>query len=257
MFTCNFLGTPGGGGPRRRRRCAAAEAATPPFPTCATPTAPAREHLKEIPAPDETCPMLQRFLPLLVLAACSASSNTTGTPGAPNQAPNTFVADLPIARAPFRDVQVDWKQRLDQPYVFVEARGSYTNVGRSLERVFALAAAAGIEPTGAPFALYYDDPGKVAVDALRLRACLPVAGALETKGELGYGVLESTTVAYAFVAGPYPEVPRSYPALFAYLARMDWVENGPIREIYLVNPGEVKDFSELVTEVQVPATAAR
>jgi effector-binding domain-containing protein len=38
---------------------------------------------------------------------------------------------------------------------------------------------------------------------------------------------------------------------------MDWVENGPIREIYLVNPGEVKDFSELVTEVQVPATAAR
>ncbi len=240
----------GMGAPRRRPT-------TPPFPTSVTPRGPACERLKDSSFPDEIYPMLHRSLPLLMLAACSASSNTTGAPGAPNQAPSTFVADLPIARAPFRDVQVDWKQRLDQPYVFVEARGSYTNVGRSLERVFALAAAAGIEPTGAPFALYYDDPGKVAIDSLRLRACLPVAGALETKDDLGYGVLESTTVAYAFVAGPYPEVPRSYPALFAYLARMDWVENGPIREIYLVNPGEVKDFSELVTEVQVPATAAR
>ena len=201
--------------------------------------------------------MLHRLLPLLLLAGCSASSTTTGTTAPTSQGPNTFVADLPIARAPFRDVLVYWKQRLDQPYVFVEARGSYTNVGRSLERVFALAASAGIEPTGAPFALYYDDPGKVAVDALRLRACLPVAKPVEARGELGYDVLESTTVAYAFVAGPYPEVPRSYPALFAYLARMDWVENGPIREIYLVNPGEVQDFAELVTEVQVPATAAR
>jgi len=213
--------------------------------------------LKEIPRRDEVSPMLQRFLPLLVLAACSASSPSPSAPTGTGQAPSTFVADLAIARAPFRDVQVDWKQRLDQPYVFVEARGSYTEVGRSLERVFALAAAAGVEPTGAPFALYYDDPGKVAVDALRLRACLPVAKSVATRGELGYDVLESTTVAYAFVAGPYPEVPRSYPALFAYLARMDWVENGPIREIYLVNPGEVQDFAELVTEVQVPATAAR
>ncbi|MBM3991189.1 MAG: GyrI-like domain-containing protein [Planctomycetes bacterium] len=201
--------------------------------------------------------MLLRLSPIALLAACSVAPDTASAPTRVGGSPATFVADLTVARAPFRDVQVDWKQRLDQPYVFVEARGNYTHVGRSLERVFALAAAEGLEPSGAPFALYYDDPGKVAVDELRLRACLPLARPFETRGELRYDVLESTTVAYAFIAGPYPEVPRSYPALFSYLARMDWVENGPIREIYLVNPGEVQDFAELVTEVQVPATAAR
>jgi len=226
-------------------------------PLFAPAQAPRSQPLKEIPGRDEIVTMLLRLLPIVLLAACSVAPDTASALNGAGHGPSTFVDDLAIARAPFRDVQVDWKQRLDQPYVFVEARGSYTEVGRSLERVFALAAAAGLEPSGAPFALYYDDPGKVAVDALRLRACLPVAQPFEARGELGYEVLESTTVAYAFVAGPYPEVPRSYPALFAYLARMDWVENGPIREIYLVNPTEVQDFAELVTEVQVPATAAR
>jgi effector-binding domain-containing protein len=201
--------------------------------------------------------MLTRILPLCLLAACSASSTAPDAARSVGGSPTTFVADLAVAQAPFTHVSVDWKQRLDQPYVFVEARGSYTQVGRALERVFKLAAENGIEPSGAPFALYYDDPGKVAVESLRLRACLPVATPTETRGELGYAVLESTTVAYAYIGGPYPEVPRSYPALFAFLARMDWVENGPIREIYLVNPAEVRDFSELVTEVQLPATAAR
>ncbi|MCY3002910.1 MAG: GyrI-like domain-containing protein [Planctomycetota bacterium] len=105
--------------------------------------------------------------------------------------------------------------------------------------------------------MYYDDPGKVAPERLRMRACLPVGAPVSTRGDLQYGVLESTTVAYAFVGGAYPEVPRAYPALFAFLARLDWVENGPIREIYLVNPAEVTDWSQLVTEVQIPAAQAR
>ena len=34
-------------------------------------------------------------------------------------------------------------------------------------------------------------------------------------------------------------------------------EAGPVRESYLVNPADVSDFGQLVTEVQVPATASR
>ncbi|NUP95730.1 MAG: GyrI-like domain-containing protein [Planctomycetaceae bacterium] len=200
---------------------------------------------------------LSPLVPTFALALCACHASTEASSGPGSNLPSTFVADLPVALAPFDDVKVDWKQRIDQPYVFIEERGSYTGIGRVLERVFAAASEQGLTPNGAPFALYYDDPGKVAPERLRMRACLPVGSPVTTRGDLQYGVLESTTVAYAFVGGAYPEVPRAYPALFKFLARLDWVENGPIREIYLVNPADVTDWSQLVTEVQVPATQAR
>jgi len=165
--------------------------------------------------------------------------------------------DLAVSKPPFDEVHASWKQRIAQPYVYVEARGSYTKVGERLGEVVRLTQEQGLEVNGPPFALYYDDPGHVAVGDLRMRACLPVAGPIGHKSPLDYDVLESTTVVYAFASGPYPDVPRIYPGLFAYLGELGWSANGPIRESYLVNPADVTDFSELVTEVQIPAASAR
>jgi AraC family transcriptional regulator len=192
---------------------------------------------------------------LSLVLGCQSVGSTSNVDGRRELAP--LATDLAVARAPFDDVQVDWKQRIDQPYVFIEATGSYTGIGRLLERTFEACRAQGLEPSGPPFALYFDDPGRVPAEQLRMRACMPVSSAATPQSPLGYEVLESTTVAYAFVGGPYPEVPRAYPALFAFLRRLNWVEHGPVREIYLRNPGEVRDWSELVTEIQVPAAAAR
>lgn len=195
------------------------------------------------------------FVLLSALSACQSIPSGPSAPATPAQLP--WVPDLAVARAPFEQVEVDWKQRIDQAYVFIEARGSYTGIGRLLERVFAEARAQSFEVSGPPFALYFDDPGSVRAEDLRMRACLPVAAVVQPTAPLAFGVLESTTVAYAFVAGPYPEVPRAYPKLFDYMARLNWVENGPIREIYLQDPTGLTDFSRLVTEVQIPATHAR
>ncbi len=195
-----------------------------------------------------------RCLLLLSLAACSAQVGQRETPGA---AGGELEFELQVARAPYETVDVNWKHRLDQPYVYVEARGSYTHVGRSLEALFAAAREQGLEASGPPFALYYDDPGRTPTSELRLRACLPVAPGAQARAPLAYDVLPSTTVVYAYVAGPYPDVPRAYPALFAYLNQMSWVENGPIREVYLRNPGEVADWNQLVCEIQLPAGLAR
>jgi len=190
---------------------------------------------------------------LLVALACQAPpSSPAASPGP--RGPEVL-PDLPVSRAPFRDVQVDWKHRLAQPYAFLEGRGSYTGIGDLLETLDERLSAAGIQPSGPPFGLYYDDPGAVPVAELRMRACFPVASARTPTSELGFDVLESTTVVYAFVGGPYPEVPRAYPGLYAFMGRLGWVENGPIREIYLVNPAAVSDFDELVCEVQIPATS--
>ena len=165
-------------------------------------------------------------------------------------------ADLAISRAPFHDVDVNWKQRLDQAYVFIEAKGSYTQVGGLLERVDALMEAQGIDPAGPPFGLFYDDPGKKPVEELRMRACFPVLGSPKLSKPLSYSALESTTVVYAFIGGPYPEVPRAFPGMFEFMRKLNWVEDGPIRETYLVNPALVSDFEQLVCEVQIPAASA-
>ena len=190
----------------------------------------------------------------LLLAACSMAP--ADGPARPVQGLEVQ-PDLPLSQPPFDHVAANWKQRLAQPYAFLEARGSYTQVGSLLGELVAEAQRQGLAVDGPPFALYYDDPGRVAVDELRLRACLPLAGAAQLQAPLAYDVLPSTTVVYAFVSGPYPEVPRAYPALYRYMAELGWRENGPVRESYLVNPGEVTDFSELVTEVQIPAASAR
>ncbi len=202
------------------------------------------------------------ILPLLLTCACvsPAAQDTSATSIAPeSSAPVTvnvrewsYQPDLPVGFAPFETLEVQWKQRLDLPYVFVEYTGSYTETGRLLPALHQSMQDQGLVPDGPPFGLYYDDPGRVPVDKLRSRACVPVAHVVETRGELSFDVLPSTTVAYAVVGGAYPEVPRAYPKIFAYMAKIGWVENGPIREIYLVPPGSVSDYSELITEVQIP-----
>jgi len=164
--------------------------------------------------------------------------------------------DLAVSHAPHDAIEVNWKQRLDEPYVYLEARGSYTGIGALLEETHRQIVAAGLEVVGPPFGLFYDDPGVVPVAELRMRACFPARGG-PVPAPLSAASLPSTTVVYAFVGGPYPEIPRAYPGLFAYMDELGWTLDGPVREIYLVNPAAVADWSELVAEVQLPATSAR
>lgn len=195
---------------------------------------------------------LQPCLALLLLGACIAPpSPGEEAPPAP-EADLTLRLDLSVSSSPFTSVECEWKQRLDQPYVFVEHLGSYTETGGRLGEVISAMRAQGLVPAGPPFALFYDDPGRVPAGQLRSRACVPVAARISPTGPLAFDLLPSTTVVYAYGAGPYPEIPRMYPGLYRYMAGFGWVEDGPIREIYLVDPGSVSDFSKLVTEVQIP-----
>jgi len=191
----------------------------------------------------------------LLAAACQASSPAGEPPTSSPRAPSVadLAPDLAVARAPYDSVQVDWKQRLDQPYVYVETRGSYTRVGEALRQAFEALREQSLQASGPPFALYYDDPGRVSADELRLRACFPLAAPLRPEPPLAFDVLPSTTVVYAYVAGPYPDAPRAYPSLYAFLRKLEWLEDGPVREIYLVDPAAAASWDDLVTEIQIPA----
>ncbi len=204
-------------------------------------------------------PLHLRFPSLLLLltAGCLAPTPaSTEQPVAPDPRGLrewTYVPDLPISAPPYDRVQASWKQRLDVPYVFIEHRGSYADTGALIPVVYRELVAQGLEPDGPPFALFYDDPARVPAEELRSRACIPIRGPRAVRAPLAYEVLRSTTVGYAFVSGAYPEVPRAYPGVFAYLKRMGWAQAGPIREIYLVPPGADPDPAALLCEVQIPA----
>ncbi|MEE8469445.1 MAG: GyrI-like domain-containing protein [Planctomycetota bacterium] len=186
-----------------------------------------------------------------VAAACSAAR--ASAPAEPDPAHWNIVPDLPIAAPPYERVTAHWKQRMEVPYVFLEHRGSYADTGALIPVLHRELSAQGLEPDGPPFCLFYDDPSQVAVRDLRSRAAIPVRGARAVLAPLAYEVLRSTTVGYAFVSGAYPDAPRAYPSVFAFLDRMHWEPAGPVREIYLVPPGSDPDPSKLVCEIQIEA----
>jgi effector-binding domain-containing protein len=180
----------------------------------------------------------------------AAPKGVRAVPEAP--APASINPDLPISRPPFDRVKASWKDRMEVPYAYLEHRGTYAETGALIPALLRELAAQGLEPDGAPFALFYDDPGRTPAGQLRSRACVPVRGRPRILAPLRFEVLPSRTVAYAFASGAYPEVPRAYPGLLRYAEGMNWQPAGPIRETYLVAPGPGVRMEELLTEIQVP-----
>lgn len=161
------------------------------------------------------------------------------------------VVDMPVAQPPYQNVEPNWKQRMDQPYVYLELIGDYRETGRAFAGLARAMRDQGMRPSGAPFALFYDDPGTVPIAQLRSRACIPVDSPARPRAPLAADLLPSRTVVYAYAGGRYTDLPRAYPGLYAYMAKMNWNEAGPVREIYMVPPEGTQE-SDLIAEIQIP-----
>lgn len=191
----------------------------------------------------------------LALAGCAATSQADEDALAAQRYQKLLAGldiSLPVTRAPFDEIHVEWKERLDQAYVYREYQGDYRYVHNALRSLIHAARARKLKRSGPAFVLYYDDPGEVPVAELRARVCLTVEPGATAIGDWKSDRLPMATVVYAVVAGPLHNLPRVYPALFAYLGKFGWVENGPIREVYLIEPGSVSNDEWLMSEVQVP-----
>ena len=193
---------------------------------------------------------------LLVLATCCFLPLLSACRSGPDpKSSYPIEASAPIPAADPAQVEPEWKERLAEVYLYVEHIGDYRGVGDALRQLFQEARRAGVTPAGPPFTLYFDDPGRVPFDRLRSRACLPIdpnVGGLPAS--LPQDILPQAMVVYGRVSGPYDLVPRAYPKLMAYMEEHAWSPNGPIREVYLVDPAAVESWDELVTEVQIPWT---
>ena len=189
------------------------------------------------------------LLSATIFAACQASPEDTAD--AATWSAGAGLPDVPLSVAPFENVHVNYKQRLPEPYIYLEHRGDYRQAGARIAELLSAAQAQGAPVQGAPFILYYNDPAVTPVAELEARICIAIDADFSARQPLFMDMLPGVMVAYAAVGGPFPEVPRAYPGILAYLAERNWQPRPPIRELYLVSPADHAP-ADLVTEVQIP-----
>jgi effector-binding domain-containing protein len=159
--------------------------------------------------------------------------------------------DVSISVAPFDVVHTQWKQRRATPYIYLEHVGDNRQAGAKISQLLQAAKEQSAPLDGAPFILFYDDPGVTPMNQLRSRVAIAINGDFSASLPLYVDQLPSENVVYAAVGGPFPDVRMAYPKMLEYLASRNWQARPPIREIYLTDPVNTP-LEDLITEVQIP-----
>jgi DNA-binding transcriptional MerR regulator/DNA gyrase inhibitor GyrI len=159
-----------------------------------------------------------------------------------------------------REMLTPGQPALDVDYRFIPAFRAYgvrdrverEQIGPWCERVFrrlgAVAQEHGIAATsGATYSdeFFTDDAGEVV-------AFLPVAPDQEPADGVELVDLPGGFFAIAVHTGPLTDFDRSYGALGSHVAELCEVAPGPIRELYVVSPGDVDDPAAWRTEICWP-----
>lgn len=122
---------------------------------------------------------------------------------------------------------------------FVENKGSYSQIGRSMRDLKDWIDSKGIEQSGYPFCLFYDNPTETPKDELRSEACIPVGKAFDPEGEFKLKELEETQVAETRHQGPPEEFAKTYGPFLEGLLNQGFRIVGPARE-YFMTVSDVK-----------------
>ncbi|HEY1781547.1 MAG TPA: AraC family transcriptional regulator [Roseiarcus sp.] len=133
-------------------------------------------------------------------------------------------------------------------------KGVYMQIDQAMGRLFtALATQTIIAPDQAMRAVFFDDPDLTPVDALRSRACSPVAEDTPLAAPLEELVLRGGLYARLRYRGPYADMRGAYRWLLgAWLPQSGYEpDDEPIFEAYLNNPQHVAP-TDLLTDIHLP-----
>lgn len=127
-------------------------------------------------------------------------------------------------------------------------------LGQAYPTLAAVAAAAGVEPSGPCGALY---PPSVPDDMSDVVAYLPIAAPValpERAAGVTLGEAPAARVAVLVHTGPYDSLDIAYRALGAWVARFAQPSGEWVREIYLSDPSTTADQAAYSTEICWPIT---
>lgn len=139
----------------------------------------------------------------------------------------------------------------------VPHRGSYMQISRAFERLFATAAPAGlVSRRSRMIGVYYDDPDAVAIDELRSAACIAIAEGATLPA--GLEVIDTRGGAFARLSyrGPYADMRDAYRWLMGVWLPASGHEaaDGPMLEEYLNSPADTAP-PDLRTDIHLPIEA--
>jgi AraC family transcriptional regulator len=139
----------------------------------------------------------------------------------------------------------------------VAHKGAYLQIDQAMGRLFTTLAAQKImAPDQAMRAVFFDDPDLAPVEALRSRACSPVAEGLPVAPPLEETVLRGGLYARLRYRGPYADMKGAYRWLLGVWLPQSGYEpdDDPIFEAYLNNPQHVAP-ADLMTDIHLPLKA--
>jgi effector-binding domain-containing protein len=105
----------------------------------------------------------------------------------------------------------------------------------------------GIQPAGAPYALYHN----MDMNDLDVEMGFPVASPFTAAGRMTPGTIPGGRTAVGMHKGPYDQIEGTYKALAAFMQEQKVVPLGPAFEVYLNDPQTTKP-QDLLTEVNFP-----
>lgn len=120
-------------------------------------------------------------------------------------------------------------------------------LGPAWGSIMAIAAAAGEQPTDAPFAAFHNGDMQDLDVEIGFTFARPLAG----EGEVQPGTIPAGRAVQCIHVGPYDQLGAAYRAIEAYMAEHGLTSAGPGHEFYLDDPAETAQ-DELSTRVFRP-----
>jgi AraC family transcriptional regulator len=121
----------------------------------------------------------------------------------------------------------------------LELKGDYAGIGGAMRRLKEWIDAKGIEQSGYPFCLFYDNPLETPVQGLRSEACIPVSSPFEGEGDFKMKTFSEGDVAETRHSGAPEEFYKTYGPFLEGLLKAGYQLLGPARE-YFMTVSEVK-----------------
>lgn len=115
---------------------------------------------------------------------------------------------------------------------FIEHRGSYDTINDSMRDLKDWIDRNGIEQSGYPFCMYYDNPTETPQEELRSEACIPVSKPFQPEGRFQMKELQQVDVAETRHNGPPEQFPKTYGPFLEGLIKGGYQLLGPVREYY-------------------------
>ena len=139
-----------------------------------------------------------------------------------------------------------------------EKRGTYSQIPEVIGELAGYALENGVELVGAPIAIMHETSEEEAKEADRVGNALidiavPVAGACAGTELVRCYELPGGTMARIVHHGPYAAIGPTYIELFKWIQKNGKQIVGPLREVYLNDPGVVPS-EEIVTEIYAPVS---